>query len=200
MRYPPHLPADVRELLAELEAFGRENDEREADRSNKMLNLEPETAALVDILVRSAHRRRILEIGTSNGYSTIWLAAAARELGGNIISIDRDPAKHSAARANLQRAGLSQFVDLRTGEAHDVLARLDGPLDAVLFDADRTTAAEQLQLLLPKLAREVLVLADNVLSHPGEIAAYLAEIESRDDFQTATINVGKGLHIAYRSL
>ena len=76
----------IRELLAELERQGTENDARETDRARKMLNLEPETAQLLSILARNSGAKRVLEIGTSNGYSTIWLAAAVAETGGHVIS------------------------------------------------------------------------------------------------------------------
>src|SRR5271154_4971512 len=94
------------DLLAEIERHGRENDERETDRARKMLNLEPETAQLLSILARSAKATRVLEIGTSNGFSTIYLATAVAEMGGKVISIERSPDKQSMARENLVRAGL----------------------------------------------------------------------------------------------
>jgi predicted O-methyltransferase YrrM len=75
---------------------------------------------------------------------------------------------------------------------------LEGPFDCVFFDADRISAPQQLRLLLPKLERDVLLLTDNVLSHPGEVAGYLKEFEDLPEFLTTTVTVGKGLHIAYR--
>src|SRR4029077_16616130 len=101
----PKLDPKLAELLSEMERFGVENDQRETDRKRKMLNLEPETAALLHILVRATHRQSILEIGTSNGYSTIWLAHAMRaRSNGRLVSIERNPAKLEMARENLQRA------------------------------------------------------------------------------------------------
>src|SRR5690242_19182917 len=111
----------LRSLLYELEEFGRENDAREQDSSKKMLNLEPETAHLLTIFIRSSRSKHILEIGTSNGYSTIWLAWAAQQTGGRVTSIDRNPAKHELAEANLRRAGLRATVDLRQGNAQEIL-------------------------------------------------------------------------------
>lgn len=191
--------AQTRELLAELERRGRENDARETDRSRKMLNLQPDTARLVSILARSSKSTRVLEIGTSNGYSTTWLAAAVEPAGGHVTSIDRNPDKHTLARENLRRAGLLDRVDLLVGEATEVVGRLKGPFDLVFFDADRTSAPEQLRLLLPKLAPEVLLLADNALSHPEEIAAYLAALEKLEHCEQTVVPVGKGLSIAYRA-
>jgi predicted O-methyltransferase YrrM len=187
------------ELLAAIEQQGRENDERESDRVRKMLNLEPDTAKLLNILARSSGARRVLEIGTSNGYSTIWLASAVAETGGKIISIERSPEKQAMARENLGRAGLLDRVELRLGDATTIVRELTGPFDFVFFDADRITAPEQLRLLLPKLAPGVFVLSDNVLSHPAEIAGYLAVVATLEGFEHTVVPVGKGLSLAYRS-
>src|SRR5579859_8155568 len=188
----------ISDLLTELAQEGQSNDTREQERSKKMLNLEPETAQLLSILVRSGHRTRLLEIGTSNGYSTIWLAWAAQANGGRVISIDREEHKHVLADANLRRAGLRASVDLISGDATQIVAGLPGPFDYVFFDADRRSAPDQLALLLPKLAPDALILADNALSHPGEIAGYLAAINALPDCEHMIIPVGKGLSIAYR--
>lgn len=218
-------------LLREIEKHGRANDARESDRARKMLNLEPGTAQLVSILLRSSGGRRVLEIGTSNGYSTIWLAwslgeniaAPAREAAApppqapakmkmprtsadptqspddaRIISIDRSPDKHALARENLRRAGFAAQVDLRTGDATEIVGKLRGPFDFVFFDGDRLSAPAQLRLLLPRLAPKALVLHDNAVSHPGEIAEYLALVESLPEFQHTVVLVGKGLSVAYR--
>src|SRR5690348_14496056 len=131
------MDASLRVLLAELEEAGRLNDEREQERGKKMLNLEPETAMFISILLRSSQRTRLLEIGTSNGYSTIWLAWAMRITGGHVTSIDRDADKQRLADENLRRAGLRALVELRQGDATNIVADLSGPFDGVFFDADR---------------------------------------------------------------
>ena len=190
----PHLTA----ILLELEKSGRDNDLREADRSRKMLNLEADTAALVHLLVRASHRKSILEIGTSNGYSTLWLADAMRACGGTVTSIDREPAKIALARANLERAHLSRLVTLIQGDATEIVAGLRTPFDCIFFDADRFSAPHQLELLLPRLPADVLMLCDNVLSHPSEVSAYLEAVAKLLDFASVTVPLGKGLHIAYR--
>src|ERR1700760_680326 len=105
------MEAHLTALLAELEQQGRENDARESDHKKKMLNLEPHTARLVYILTRSSAAKRVLEIGTSNGYSTIWLTAAVAPHGGRVISIDLSAEKQTMARENLQRAALLESVE-----------------------------------------------------------------------------------------
>lgn len=190
----PHL----RDLLADLHKWGQEYDARQQGRGDTLRNLEPETAALLAVLVRSGSRRRLLEIGTSNGYSTIWLAWAASALGGRVTSVEIEPGRQEMADENLRRAGLRDVVDLILGDATKVVGNLPGPFDFVFFDADRVSAPAQLKLLVPKLAPDVMVLADNVLSHPAEVAGYLKALEKLPGFDRLILPVGKGLSIAYR--
>jgi predicted O-methyltransferase YrrM len=192
-----YMNPQIRDFLRQLEDRARIHDAQETEHSRKLLSLEPQTAELVSIFARSSRARRILEIGTSGGYSTIWLAASVGPEGGRIISIDRNSEKHKLAQENLLAAGVLQFVDLRLGDATEVIKTLAGPFDFVFFDADRTSAPGQLALLLPKLAPQALLLADNALSHPEEIAGYLAMVTTLDQFQHVLIPVGKGLSVAF---
>jgi predicted O-methyltransferase YrrM len=194
--------AQTLNVLRDVEAFGQSNDAKETDRARRMLNLERNTAELIQILVLCSGRKHILEIGTSNGYSAIWLGATLREIPGaqRLLTIERDPDKAQQARLNIASAGLSETVTVQEGSATEIVKTLPGPFDCVFFDADRISAPEQLHILLPKLERDVLLLADNVLSHPEEVAGYLKEFEHLPEFVTTTATVGKGLHIAYRRL
>jgi predicted O-methyltransferase YrrM len=194
--FDPH----ILNVLQEVETFGQSHDAQETDRARRMLNLERNTAELIQILVLSSGRKRILEIGTSNGFSTIWLGCALRKIPGAqpLTTIERDGHKVEQARENVQSAGLSDEIIFHQGSATEIVALLEGPFDCVFFDADRISAPEQLRLLLPKLEQDVLLLTDNILSHPEEVAGYLKEFEHLPEFVTTTVPVGKGLHIAYR--
>lgn len=191
---------DIRAFLDELYANGQRQDAQEQEHSEKMLNLEPDTAQFLRILIRSSQRKSLLEIGTSNGYSTTWQAWAASTIGGKIISIDRNPHKQELADANLRAVGLRDLVDLKCGDATEIVTSLPGPFDWIFFDADRYSASAQLTQLIPKLIPGALVLADNVLSHPNEIAGYLQAIAAQPQFDHVILPVGKGLSLAcYKS-
>ena len=193
------LGTDLDQLLHELERLGQQNDAREKDRKKKFLNLERPTAELIYVLLRASKRKQVLEIGTSNGYSTIWVAAALKDrTDASFISIEISPEKLALARLNLSRAGFDRRVELKEGHATEVIAGLKGPFDCVFFDADRISAPAQLRLLMPKLTDDVLLLADNALSHPDEISAYIALVEQLPGFICTLTPVGKGLHIAWR--
>jgi predicted O-methyltransferase YrrM len=189
---------EMRAFLRELYEQGQRNDEMEQERTHKMLNLEPETAQLLHLFVRSSRRKLVLEIGTSNGYSTTWLAWALAQTGGRLVSIDRDEHKQVLTDENLRCAGLRELVELRHGDATEIVGGLTGPFDCIFFDADRYSAPEQLSLLLPKSTPDVFLFADNVLSHPQEIAEYLRMVEGLADFERMVVPVGKGLSVAYR--
>jgi predicted O-methyltransferase YrrM len=193
------MDAALRRLLDRLHEEGQRNDAHEQERRRRLLNLEPDTAHFLSMLVRSSQRKRLLEIGTSNGYSTIWLAWAARDTGGQVISIDREAARQEQAAANLRQAGLRDLVELQCGDATELVAQLSGPFDFVFFDADRFSAPAQLALLMPKLTEDVVICADNVHSHPEEIAGYLQAVAALSEFDHIIIPVGKGLSVAYRA-
>ena len=190
--------AMVDQVLAELRAFSEQHDAGETVHARRMLNLEPESAELLGILLRALRPGRVLEIGTSNGYSTIVIADAIRGGGGRLVSIDRDAGKQEMARRNLERAGVAEVVELRTGDATGLVAQMDGPWDAVFFDADRVSAPEQLRLLVPRLAERALLVADNVLSHPEEIRGYVDAVERLAGFRHVVVPIGKGLSVAMR--
>lgn len=192
------MEADLSALLAELYERGQEHDAHQHQHEARLRNLQPDTAALISVLVRSSQRKRLLEIGTSNGYSTIWLAWVANRTGGRLTSIELDAGRQGEADGNLRRADLRDLVDLRLGDATEVVEELSGPFDLVFFDADRISAPAQLELLVPKLAPDAMLLADNALSHPEETAGYLKELERLDGFDRLVAPVGKGLSIAYR--
>jgi predicted O-methyltransferase YrrM len=186
------------DFLQHLEQQGKAHDEIEPDHSHRFLNLEPETAKLITVLLEIANTRNVLEIGTSNGYSTIWIASTVGRLGGRVTSIERSAEKHRMALYNLGRVGLLAFVELLLGEATEIVSSLTGPFDCVFFDADRVSAPAQLDLLLSKLSVPALLLADNALSHPEQIAGYLTRVKQVENITHTIVPVGKGLSVAYR--
>jgi len=188
----------LRALLDELAEFGRQNDERETERDRRLLNITPETGQFLAILLRAVRAQRILEIGTSNAYSTIWLAWAAAETDGHVTTIERAADKVAIARTNLQRAGLTDRVTVVHGPALDVLADLPGPFDLIFLDADRPSYDSYLDLLLPRLRRGGLLVTDNVTSHAAELADFLRRLKTQPEVDTVTLLLGNGEELTYK--
>jgi predicted O-methyltransferase YrrM len=185
-------------FLDELWQAGDDNDARETERPRRMLNITPDTGRFLWILARAARATRILEIGTSNAYSTIWLADAARETGGRVITLERDPNKIRLARENLERAGVAAWVEVREGPAAETLAALPGPFDLVFLDADRASYRTYLELAVPRLVAGGLLVADNVVSHRAELEDFLARVKTHPKLLGVTIPVGKGEEVAFK--
>jgi len=187
-------------ILASLHLHGREHDATEQDRARKMLNLDRDSGEFLYFLIRATRRRHILEIGTSNGYSAIWLAMALRDMRAPfpLITIDRDRNKLVQAAENIRAAGLDEFVELEHGEAADTVRTLNGPFDCVFFDADRLLAHHQLGALLPKLCPDCLLVADNAISHAIELRDYCTLVAELQGFTSLIVPIGKGLHVAHR--
>ena len=157
-----------------------------------------EAAEFVHVLVHARGAKSAVEIGTSYGYSGTWIAAAVAKNGGRLITIDHSPKKTEAAKANLAAAGLSDFVEFRTGPALKVLPELSGPIDFVLNDADKENCIAYVESLAPKLADRAIVLTDNTSTHPRELAPFLSWIRSRKDFVTATLPIGNGMEMSVK--
>jgi predicted O-methyltransferase YrrM len=183
-------------LLDELDAFGRERDANAATRSEKMLNCGPDTGRLLWMLARFSGCRRVLEVGTSNGYSTLWLADAAEK----VVTIEHDPSKRAMALDNFRRAGLAPGIALVGGDAGELLAGgLGAPFDLVFLDADRSRYVGWWKALRPTVAPGGMLVVDNVLSHAAECAPLIAILQADPSFLTQTVAIGNGVLLAYRT-
>src|SRR5215212_1189155 len=196
----PSIPtmATVEAVLADVAAFGQATDARETERPKRMLNITMDTGRLLRILVRATRARRILEVGTSNGYSTLWLAWAASETAGHVTTLERAADKAALARANFERAGLAPWIIVREGIALEILASLDGPFGLIFLDADRANYLAYADALLPLLKVGGLLVTDNVVSHADEVAAFLARIHGDPTLDSVTVPVGNGEELTYK--
>jgi predicted O-methyltransferase YrrM len=190
--------ATLMQFLAGLAEFGQSNDARETERARRMLNITPETGRLLWILARSMRAKRILEVGTSNAYSTIWLADAVQPFGGRVTTLEYDANKVRVASANLATAGLQEVVEIMAGRASDTLAALTGPFDIVFLDADRASYLSYMDLVVPMLRSGGLLVADNATSHAQELETYLRGVEQHPDLFAVTVPIGNGEQIALK--
>ena len=187
-------------LLTELEQFGKANDGAHTERPRRMLNITRDTGELLAVLVRAPVARRVLEIGTSNGYSTLWLASAARAIGGAVTTVELSDYKIGLASANFTRSGLASTISLLHDDAGRVLERAaDGAYDLIFLDSERP----QYPGWWPHLARVLrpggLLVVDNAISHQAEMASFVALVAADRRFVTSRVPVGHGEYLAVKA-
>jgi predicted O-methyltransferase YrrM len=155
----------------------------------------------MNILIRDAGARNILEIGTSYGYSTLWLADAASEVGGKVISIDLHADKQAYAREALQRANLSDFVEFRSGDALETIPALEHKVDFVLLDLWKSLYVPCFDLFYPKLNAGAIIVADNMIIPEGakeHAQAYQQRVRGKADIDSILLPIGHGLEVSRR--
>ena len=184
-------------LRRELEAFGDRHDAETAAHDKRLLNITPDTGAFLAVLVRACRARRILEIGTSNGYSTLWLAEAAQATGGQVTTVEHRTAKAALARATFARATAIAPIRLQEMDGGDVLAgAAAGEYDFIFLDADRARYAGWWPALRRALADGGVLVVDNAVSHAAEVAALVAAVSGDPVFTAVLVPIGKGEFVA----
>ncbi|HXC23556.1 MAG TPA: O-methyltransferase [Solirubrobacteraceae bacterium] len=179
--------------LDDLYKHGREYDAGKVDRLERLRNVEPATAQLLAVLVRALAAKRLLELGTSNGYSTLWLAEAVRSIGGRVVSVDVDETRSAQALEHLSNVQLQDYVELRTEDAALTLSdAADVSIDMIFLDAERSAYCGYWPDLLRVLRPGGLLVVDNVLSHAEEVSAFRGLIEDEDAVTESLVPTGAG--------
>jgi predicted O-methyltransferase YrrM len=183
---------DTDTFLSELEAFGADagtdTNAAHADRTRRMLNLARETGQLLAVLIRTRGARRILEIGSSNGYSTLWLASAAQALNGRVRTVESVQAKYELATANFARSPLQGCIDPVLADATEVLAQSpDATVDFLFLDSDRSRYMDWWPDIARVLGPGGVLVVDNATSHYSEMAAFLDTVAADPCFTNCLV-------------
>ena len=186
----------IRGVLARLESEDAAEREAGLPASQRARQVEPMTGRFLFALAASQAGAEVLEIGGSRGYSSIWLAAGARMLGGRVVSLEHDPVKCQAWRANVAEAGLEEWAELVEGDAFATLASVEDVFDVVFLDAEKDDYEGLFALARPLLEPGGLVVADNVLSHVDTLGAYSAARQADPALSSVTVPLDRGLELS----
>ncbi len=182
-------------VLARLEREDRAEREAGLPARSRSRQVEPTTGRFLFALAASQAGIEVLEIGGSRGYSSIWLAAGARVLGGRLVSLEHDPEKCSAWRRNVAEAGLAEWAQLVEGDALETLRKSQDVFDLVFLDAEKEDYEALFALARPLLEPGGLVVADNVLSHAEALATYSAARQAEQALSSVTLPLDRGLEL-----
>jgi predicted O-methyltransferase YrrM len=189
------LDAHALRVLARLEEEDRAEREAGLPVELRSRQVEATTGRFLLALAASQPGIEVLEVGGSRGYSTIWLACGARVLGGRVVSLESDPAKCAAWRANVAEAGLEEWAELVEGDALETLRAAADVFDLVFLDAEKDDYEELFWLVRPLLEPGSLVVADNVLSHVETLGAYSAARQADPTLSSVTVPLDRGLEL-----
>ncbi len=160
----------------------------EISRGPWMANVDPLHGRLLRIMAESINAKNVVEIGTSNGFSALWLCLGLKNTGGKLITHEIDPETAALARANFKKAGVEDMVTVVEGDAHQTVARLKEPIDLLFIDADKEGYPDYLKQLLPLVRPGGLILADNV-SRPTPSPQFIKAITTNPDLETIFLNM-----------
>jgi predicted O-methyltransferase YrrM len=186
----------IRAVLARLEEEDRAEREAGLPSAQRSRQVARTTGQFLFSFVAPQTDCEVLEIGGSRGYSTIWLAAGVRHLGGRVLSLEHDPAKCAAWRRNVAEAGLADTADLIEGDAFETLPAIDDVFDVVFLDAEKEQYEALFDSARSKLERGAVVIADNVLSHVEALGAYSEARQADSTLESVTVPLDRGLEVS----
>ena len=190
------LDEQVFEVLARLEAEDADDRARGLPPARRSRAVAPTTGRFLFSLAAPQTNCEVLEIGGSRGYSSIWLGAGVRYLGGHVLSLEKDPDAAARWRRNVADAGLEGWVDLEEGDAFEILRALDDVFDVVFLDAEKEDYEELFSLARERVEPGGLVIADNVLSHAETLGAYTRARQSDPTLSSVTVPLDRGLELS----
>jgi predicted O-methyltransferase YrrM len=170
-------------------------------RDELLLPVGREVGTVLHALIIARRPQRIVELGTSYGYSTLFLADAAKAVGARVVSFDIAGYKQDYALEQLAEAGLDGIVEFRCGDAVALLAEESGPVDFALIDIWKELYLPCFEALYPKLSEEAVVVADNMIEPAGDrasVRAFRAALNAKPDLQGTLLPIGSGIEIAVK--
>ena len=164
-----------------------------------ILSVPPEDGRVLRLLAEATGAKHVVEIGTSNGYASIWFCLALRTTGGRLTTFEIDPHRATLARENFKQAGVDKLVTLVEGNAHETVKKLEGPIDILFIDADKDGYLDYLNKLLPLVRPGGLVLAHNTTDVASRMQDYLDAITTNAELETIFLHEqGSGIGVTLK--
>lgn len=179
--------ADTEEVLAELEKTQQD-----------FWNISRASANFLNMLIKISSAKNIVEIGTSNGYSGVWLAKAVKETGGHLTTIEYWEKRIVLAKENFKKCSVDDLITIKQGDACEVLESIDFDIDFVFLDANKSEYVKYFEIIDKKLKKGGIITADNITSHPEKVATFVEKIKSDKNYQVEILDLPAGMLLAYK--
>lgn len=186
-------------ILTELEMRDEKERMQGLPGEQRLQALHPDAARFLYVTALAAKARNIVEVGTSRGYSTLWLALVAQKTGGKVLTCEIDPARAEEAKTYFEKAGLSDYIEVLVGDARHTLRDRDEPVDLLFLDADKGQYETYFDVVYKRLGVGSLVIADNVTSHADELLDYISYVQNHPNLESVTVPVGRGLELTVKT-
>lgn len=188
------MDSKIKAYLTELYQSYHADDQKQADRLNRWRSIEPESAELLSVLISATQAKNLLEIGTSGGYSTLWLAEAAQQYGGHLTTLEIEADRIATATSHLKAVKLNEICDTLCIDAADFLKNNQTVFDFILLDAERPAYPSYWPDLKRALSKSgSLMVVDNVISHAAQVQDFIELIRAETEFKHTILPVGAGL-------
>lgn len=161
-------------------------------------NISPESANFLNMLIKISGAKNVVEIGTSNGYSGIWIANALKETGGHLTTIEYYEKRIALARENFKKCEVDDIITIKQGSACEVLETLEGKFDFVFIDANKSEYLKYFELVNSKLKNGGIIAADNITSHAEKVAPFVEKIKSDSNYQVEILDLPGGMLIGLK--
>lgn len=166
--------------------------------SEQFWNVSPVSANFLNMLVKISGAKNVLEIGTSNGYSAIWIAKALKETGGHLTTIEFWDNRQNMAIENFKKCGVEDIITTKLGSASQILPQIDFVPDFVFIDANKSEYIKYFDILNPILKKGAIIAADNITSHREKVEPFVEKIRANKNYQTEILDLPDGMLLAYK--
>jgi caffeoyl-CoA O-methyltransferase len=192
------MESEVIEMMARLEMRDERERAQKLPGSGRIQALHPDAGRFVYVLALATGAKSIVEVGTSHGYSTLWLAAAAKANGGKVVTHDSNLERITAARKNFADAGLADVIEIVEGDARETLRDRTEPVDLLFIDAEKSYYETFFDAVYQRLVKGSVVVADNAISHQDELEDYISYVENHPNLESSLVPIGRGLEVSVK--
>jgi len=166
--------------------------------SSDFWNISRSSANFLNMLIKISNSKNVLEVGTSNGYSGIWLAKALKVTGGRLTTIEYYEKRISLALENFKKCGVDDIITIKQGSATEVLETIEGEIDFAFIDANKGEYIKYFDIINPKLKKGGIIAADNITSHADKVAPFVEKIQADPNYQVEILDLPAGMLLGYK--